>query len=257
MKGDWHALWINPDDSRNILGGYDYGYAMTHDGGLHWYHADELPLAQLYAVGYDMEYPYNVYGDLQDFGTWKGPSTNKGDVPIRLEDWSQVGTADGFYCQVDPNDSRWLYIETQNGGILRFDQKEGIKKSLRPEENPGFRFNFDSPILISPHNNAMVYQGANVLLRSRNRGDCWEVISPDLSNVDKKLRRRKEEGTIVTLSESPAQQGVIWAGTDEGNLWLSKNDGKDWTKLNKIDRLLPETNKEGIGLIDSDRRSAI
>ena len=231
--GDWHALWINPDDSRNILGGYDYGFALTHDGGLHWYHADELPLAQLYAIGYDMEYPYHVYGGMQDFGTWKGPSTNKGDVPIRLEDWSQVGTADGFYCQVDPNDSRWLYIETQYGGILRFDQKEGKKKSLRYQGSPSVRFNFSSPILISPHNSQVVYHGANVLLRSRHRGDGWEVISPELSNVGKKVRTRRERGTIVTIAESPAQQGVLWAGTDDGNLWLSKNDGKNWAKLNE------------------------
>ena len=230
--GDWHALWINPDDRRNFLGGYDYGFAMTHDGGLHWYHADELPLAQLYAIGYDMDYPYHVYGGMQDFGTWKGPSTNKGDVPIRFEDWSHVGTADGLYCQVDPNDSRWLYIETQDGGIVRFDQKDGIKKSLRYEGKPGLRFNFNSPILISPHNSQIVYHGANMLLRSRYRGESWETISPDLSNVDKKARTRKERGTIVTISESPAEQGVIWAGTDDGNLWLSKNEGKDWTRLN-------------------------
>jgi photosystem II stability/assembly factor-like uncharacterized protein len=230
--GDWHALWINPEDSNNILGGYDYGFAMTHDGGLHWYHADELPLAQFYAIGYDMDYPYNVYGGMQDFGTWKGPSTNKGDVPIRFEDWSQVGTADGFYCQVDPNDSRWLFIETQGGGFLRFDQKEGTKKRLRYGGNPDVRFNFNSPILISPHNSKVVYHGANMLLRSKYRGENWEEISPDLSNAKKGERTRREEGTIVTISESPAQQGVLWAGTDDGNLWITKDNGKNWKKLN-------------------------
>jgi photosystem II stability/assembly factor-like uncharacterized protein len=230
--GDWHALWINPGNSNNILGGYDYGFAMTHDGGLHWYHADELPLAQLYAVGYDLDYPYNVYGGMQDFGTWKGPSTNKGDVPIRFEDWSQVGTADGFYCQPDPSDSRWLYLETQYGGILRFDQKEGTKKTLKYEGSQDLRYNFNSPILISPHDSRVIYHGANVLLRSRYRGENWEVISPDLSNPGKKVRTRRENGTIVAISESPAQKGILWAGTDDGNIWLSTNDGKEWAKLN-------------------------
>ncbi|MFQ5677631.1 MAG: hypothetical protein ACE5G1_17210, partial [bacterium] len=176
---------------------------MTHDGGLNWYHADELPLAQLYVIGVDMDFPYNVYGGMQDFGTWKGPSTNKGRFPIRLEDWSHVGTADGFYCQVDPTDSRWLYIETQNGGFVRFDQKEGTKKRLRYRGKPEVRFNFNSPILISPHNSKVIYHGANMLLRSQYRGENWEEISPDLSNSDRKDRTRRERGTIVTIAESP------------------------------------------------------
>lgn len=230
--GDWHALWINPENSNNILAGYDYGFAMTHDGGQHWYHADELPLAQLYAICVDMDYPYHVYGGMQDFGTWKGPSTNKGYVPIRFEDWSQVGTADGLSCQVDPTDSRWLYLETQNGGLVRFDQKEGIKKRIRYKGDPQLRFNFNSPVLISPHNSQVIYHGANVLLRSDCRGECWQVISPDLSSPEKKHLSRREKGTITTIAESPFKQGVLWAGTDDGNLWLSLDNGGHWEKLN-------------------------
>jgi len=233
--GDWHALWINPANSNNILAGYDYGFAMTHDGGQHWYHADELPLAQLYAICVDMDYPYHVYGGMQDFGTWKGPSTNKGYIPIRFEDWSQVGTADGLSCQVDPNDSRWLYLETQNGGLVRFDQKEGIKKRIRYRGDPNLRFNFHAPVLISPHNSQVIYHGANVLLRSDYRGEGWEVISPDLSNPQRKQRARRERGTITTIAESPIKQGVLWVGTDDGNLWISLDNGSHWQKLN--DRL--------------------
>jgi photosystem II stability/assembly factor-like uncharacterized protein len=231
--GDHHALWINPDNSLNILSGYDYGFAMTHDGGKNWYHADELPLAQFYAIGVDMDYPYNVYGGMQDFGTWKGPNTNKGYIPIRFEDWSQVGTADGFYCQVDPNDSRWLYIETQNGGILRFDQVEGTKKRLR-YRGEKVRFNFNSPILISPHNSKVIYHGANMLLRSTYRGENWEEISPDLAKPAKspEERTRRERGTITTVAESPVKQGVLWAGTDDGNLWTSRDSGVNWIPLN-------------------------
>jgi len=231
--GDWHALWINPENSNNILAGYDYGFAMTHDDGLHWYHADELPLAQLYAICVDMEYPYNVYGGMQDFGTWKGPSTNKGYVPIRFEDWSQVGTADGLSCQADPTDSRWLYVETQYGGIVRFDQKEGTKKRLRYRGNSNVRFNFNAPILISPHNSKVIYHGANVLLRSMHRGECWQEISPDLSNPERKHRPRREVGAITTIAESPVEQGILWAGTDDGNLWISKDNGANWKKLNE------------------------
>jgi len=234
--GDHHALWINPNNSLNILSGYDYGFAMTHDGGENWYHADELPLAQFYAIGVDMDYPYNVYGGMQDFGTWKGPNTNKGYIPIRFEDWSQVGTADGFYCQVDPTDSRWLYIETQNGGFLRFDQQEGTKKRLRYRGNSKVRFNFNSPILISPHNSKTLYHGANMLLRSKYRGENWEEISPDLSKPAKSQeeRTRRERGTITTIAESPVRQGVLWAGTDDGNLWISREAGENWALLNEF-----------------------
>ena len=229
--GDWHAFWIDPENSNHMLGGYDYGFAMTYDGGESWYHADELPLAQLYAIGVDNDYPYNVYGGTQDFGTWKGPSLHKGGYPIRFEYWAHVGTHDGSYTQPDPTDSRWLYYEQQWGEFTRFDQEDGTKKRLKYAANPDVRFNFNAPILVSPHNSAVIYHGANMLLRSANRGEIWDEISPDLSNYDGEETIRGDH-TITTVDQSPVDADVIWVGTDDGNLQRTRDGGRTWIKLN-------------------------
>ena len=233
--GDNHVLWINPENSRHILMGYDYGMAITFDSGENWYHPDELPMAQLYAIGVDMDYPYNVYGGMQDFGSWKGPSTKKGRFPIRFEDWEHVQGGDGFYNQVDPINSRWLYSESQFGGLSRIDQKTGKRKNISMEDKPGIRFNWNAPFLLSPHSPNVIYHGANMVLRSSNQGESWEKLSPDLTTNDP--RKLKGVGavqfcTITTLDESPIEQGILWVGTDDGNVHLTKNGGKNWAKLN-------------------------
>jgi len=233
--GDNHVLWIDPDDSSHMLLGYDYGMAITYDSGANWYHPDELPMAQLYAVGVDMDYPYNVYGGMQDFGCWKGPSTKKGRFPIRFEDWEHVKGGDGFYNRIDPTNSRWLYSESQFGDLSRIDQKTGKRHSISMEGKPGLRFNWNAPFLISPHNSNVLYQGVNKVLRSSFRGEAWEEISPDLTTNDKtKLKGvgAVQYCTITTLDESPVQEGIIWVGTDDGNVCLTTDSGKTWTKLN-------------------------
>lgn len=233
--GDNHVLWINPENSRHILMGYDYGMAITFDSGENWYHPDELPMAQLYAIGVDMDYPYNVYGGMQDFGSWKGPSTKKGRFPIRFEDWEHVQGGDGFYNQVDPTNSRWLYSESQFGDLSRIDQKTGKRKNISMEGKPGIRFNWNAPFLLSPHNPNVIYHGANMVLRSSNRGESWEKISPDLTiNDPKKMKGvgAVQYCTITTLDESPIEQGILWVGTDDGNVHLTKDGGKNWAKLN-------------------------
>jgi len=232
--GDNHALWIDPADSRHMLLGYDYGMAITYDSGRNWYHPDELSMAQLYAIGVDMDYPYNVYGGMQDFGSWKGPSTKKGRFPIRFEDWEHMQGGDGFYNQVDPRNSRWLYAESQFGGLARIDQKTGTRRRIQYRK-PGIRFNWNAPFLLSPHNPDVLYHGANKVLRSSFRGEHWEEISPDLTtNESTKLDGVGAVGycTITTLDESPLQAGAIWAGTDDGNVWLTKDAGKTWNRLN-------------------------
>jgi photosystem II stability/assembly factor-like uncharacterized protein len=232
--GDNHALWINPEDSSHMLLGYDYGMAVTYDRGKNWYHPDELPLAQLYEIGVDMAYPYNVYGGMQDFGTWKGPSTKKGRFPIRFEDWEHMLGGDGYYCQVDAASNRWLYAESQNGSLSIIDMKTGRRKNIRYRGDRDVRFNFSAPIQISPHNSNVIYHGANVVLRSSNRGESWEKISPDLTTNNSELRSVGPLAycTITTLAESPVQQGVLWVGTDDGNIQLTKDGGKNWEKLN-------------------------
>jgi len=233
--GDPHALWIDPKDSNHMLFGYDYGMAVTYDRGRAWYHPDMLPLAQLYEIGVDMDYPYNVYGGMQDFGTWKGPSTKKGRFPIRLEDWNHILGGDGYYCQVDPTNSRWVYVESQNGELMRIDQKTGQRRRIRYIGRSDLRFNFSTPILISPHNSDVIYHAAQYLLRSSFRGESWEVVSPDLTTNNPDLRDVGPLAycTITTIDESPVQQGVIWVGTDDGNVQLTTDGGETWTLLNE------------------------
>jgi photosystem II stability/assembly factor-like uncharacterized protein len=235
--GDNHALWINPFDSDHLILGHDHGMGVTFDGGRNWLSPDNKPLAQFYAIGYDMDQPYNVYGGLQDNGSSRGPSTMKGGGPIPFEAWYRVGGGDGFYNVVDPTDSRWLYNESQFGSIQRMDQKTGQGRSIRytrPQGQEALRWNWSSPILVSPHNPEVIYHAANVLLRSSNRGDTWTEISPDLT---KNLPERRggsgniQYATITTIDESPVIGGVIWAGTDDGNVQVTRDGGKSWTNV--------------------------
>jgi photosystem II stability/assembly factor-like uncharacterized protein len=233
--GDNHVLWINPKDSRHMLLGYDYGFARSYDSGKNWIHFDNISMAQLYAISIDMDFPYNVYGGMQDFGTWKGPSTKKGRFPIRFEDWEHVRGGDGFYSQVDPTNNRWLYCESQFGELARNDQKTGERKPIRYKGNKDLRFNWSAPILISPHNPKLIYHGSNILLKSSNMGEKWEEISPDLTKNDSRKNGGRESRrycTITTISESHIQSGVIWVGTDDGNIQLTVDGGKNWKLLN-------------------------
>ena len=233
--GDNHALWIDPDNRDHMLLGYDYGFAMSFDSGANWQHLDNVSMAQIYAIGVDMEYPYNVYGGLQDFGSWKGPSVKKGRFPIRFEDWEHVQGGDGFYNQVDPTNGRWLYTESQFGGLSRNDQKTGVRRRIQYRGNRDLRFNWNAPLLISPHNPDVIYHGANILLKSPFRGERWEEVSPDLTKNDPSKfggHEVRQYGTLTTIDESPVEQGVLWAGTDDGNVQVSRDGGETWTLLN-------------------------
>ena len=196
----------------------------------------DWPRAQFYAIGVDMDEPYNIYGGTQDTGSFKIPS-NSVYGTITRNDWAVVGGGDGMYNQVDPNDSRWLYNDYQMGAIQRFDQKLGVGTSIRPrrgENDPPYRFNWTAPIHISPHNSQIIYLGAEVLLRSLNRGDDWQEISPDLTTNDpKKLEGNIEFCNITTIAESPLAPGIIWVGTDDGKVQLTKDGGGIWTDLTK------------------------
>lgn len=232
---DHHALWIDPENSEHMILGNDGGLYVTYDRGKSWDFYDNLPLGQCYALGVDMEDPYCVYTGLQDNGSWKGPSNSLGRQ-ITLDDWQSVGGGDGFYNKVDPNDSRWLYNESQFGNIQRVDQKLGVTKNIRPQQRTDkpFRFNWSSPIFISPHNSQIIYFGGNVLFRSLDRGDNWQEVSPDLTtNNPQKIAGRGniQYCTITTISESPLTAGVIWVGTDDGKIHLTKDGGANWIDL--------------------------
>ncbi|MCX6545251.1 MAG: hypothetical protein NTV05_12685 [Acidobacteria bacterium] len=241
--GDNHAMWIDPANSNHMLLGYDHGMGITYDGGKNWYHPDELPLAQFYQVGFDYQMPYNVAGGLQDNGSVRGPSTKRSGGRIVFEDWQTVGGGDGMYNVTDAN-NRFLYNESQQGSISRVDLYTGESKGIRYADNT-LRYAWTAPILLSPHDPATVYHGANVLLKSTNRGDTWTVVSPDLSNNDKtKLivppppavgkggDGNIQYQTITSIDESALVRDLLYVGTDDGNVWVSKDGGKNWTKLN-------------------------
>jgi len=234
--GDDHALWINPENSNHALLGYDHGMGVTFDGGKNWYHPDFMSLAQFYAVGYDMSYPYNVAGGLQDNGSHLGPSTSRRG-PIRLEDWRSVGGGDGMYNVFDLKTNRYLYNESQFGPLSRVDLKTGERKSIAYRRvDPEMRWNWNAPILVSPHNSDVIYHAGNKLVKSPFRGESWEVVSPDLTTNDPKKLTTGKGGdgniqycTITTIDESPLTEGLLWVGTDDGVVQVTKDGGKNWT----------------------------
>jgi len=231
--GDWRCMWIDPQDSKRLIFGSDGGVNISYDRGLTCHHAYNLPLTEFYAIGVDMEDPYNIYGGLQDHDSWKGPS-NGWAGEISLADWVTVGGGDGMYNCVDPTDSRWLFNNREMGTTWRFDQKNGVQTLITPRRPAGsavLRFNWTAPIALSTHNPAVVYTGAQVVFRSEDRGDHWKEISPDLTtNEDAK---QHGEGfitfcTLTTLAESPVQAGVIWTGSDDGKVQVTKDGGATW-----------------------------
>lgn len=236
--GDDHALWIDPENSNHMILGYDHGMGVTWDGGQNWDHPDNLPLAQFYSVGYDMSYPYRVAGGLQDNGSHMGPSTNPSGRPIRFEEWLNVGGGDGMYNEFETCTNRYLFNESQFGPLSRLDLWTGERKSIRYSD-PDLRYNWNAPILVSPHDCDVVFHASNKLLRSPNMGESWEVISGDLTKADPATLVNGKGGdgniqyaTISTIAESTLQAGLIWVGTDDGNVQVTRDGGENWTLVN-------------------------
>jgi photosystem II stability/assembly factor-like uncharacterized protein len=224
---DYHAFWIDPRDSDHLILGCDGGLYFSYDRGTTWEHIDNLPLAQFYAVAADMRKPYWVYGGLQDNGTWGGPSATHNNGGIANYDWLRLFGGDGFYCQVDPADYNTIYLEMQYGGLSRVNlAKGGEVKSIRPQAREGgARYNWCSPMLLSPHNAHTIYYGGNRVYKSIDRGDHWQTISPDLT--------RGQTGTLTVLAESPITAGRLWAGSDDGKIHYSKDGGSTWLDLSQ------------------------
>jgi photosystem II stability/assembly factor-like uncharacterized protein len=245
VHGDHHALWINPKDTTQMLLGTDGGLYESRDRAQHFRHVDVLPVSQFYHVAYDMDQPYNVYGGLQDNGSWMAPSTATGGVANRH--WRNLGGGDGFAVVPDPADSDFIYLESQGGRIVRVRRSTGENREISPYAQEGegkLRFNWNTPIVASPTQKGVVYLGAQVLFRSDNRGDSWTRISPDLTTNDQSHQKQLESGglsidnssaenytTIITISESPKNPSVIWVGTDDGNLQVTRDGGKTWTNV--------------------------
>jgi len=235
--GDFRTLWIDSQNSDRMMAGSDGGVCVSYDGGKTCDHLSNLPIGEVYALTVDMEEPYNLYAGLQDHESWKGPS-NGWSGSVGLADWFTVGIGDGMYNQVDPMDSRWVYNTQEFGRPGRYDQQTRTRKIIaptRPAGQPLLRFNWVAPIRLSPHDPKTLYAGAQVLLPSRDRGDHWEEISPDLTTNDPSKISPPgaaiQHCTIVTISESPVAAGVIWIGTDDGKVQVTKDAGGAWTDV--------------------------
>jgi photosystem II stability/assembly factor-like uncharacterized protein len=249
IHGDFHALWIDPWNSDHMLAGTDGGIHASYDRGRSWDYLNTVTLAQFYEVSLDDQKPYRVYGGLQDNGSWTGPSRTLYQQGIGTEDWFRVGGGDGFYCVVDPADHDVVYVESQDGNVQRLDLRTFERRVIRPEPGEGqkYRFNWNSPILVSPHDHRTIYYGGNRLFGSRDRGENWALITPDLTQnaerdamtifgkTAKDMLSRNDGvvsfGTITALAESPLRPGILWVGTDDGNLQVSKDGGATWSNL--------------------------
>jgi photosystem II stability/assembly factor-like uncharacterized protein len=246
---DHHALWIDPKDSNHLILGNDGGLFFSKNKGTAWEAIRTLPIGQFYGVAVDMRKPYRVYGGLQDNGSWGGPSATAFADGIALNDWQRIPpSGDGFQAAADPNDLDTVYAESQYGGLMRVNLKDVGKgkdaggKSMKPKADknePAYRFNWNAPILLSPHKSTMIYYGGNYLFKSTDRGDNWEKISPDLTHGKPGVAADFGH-TITTIAESPKKAGLLYVGTDDGRLHVSKNDGKDWIDLSEKIPDLPQ-----------------
>jgi photosystem II stability/assembly factor-like uncharacterized protein len=225
IHSDQHALWIDPKDGRHQIIGTDGGFYATYDRGLSWDHHNQLALGQFYHVAVCSKKPYWVYGGLQDNGCWGLPSMSLRGVGPVNEDVISINGGDGYVCRVDPNDPDQVYAESQNGGMVRYNLKSGERVSIKPQATGGtrYRFNWNTPYILSAANSHIVYSAGNFVFKSVKKGDNPQIISPEIS--------RTKHGTATALAESPRNPDVLWAGTDDGFLWLTKNGGKDWTNL--------------------------
>jgi photosystem II stability/assembly factor-like uncharacterized protein len=234
MFGDFRAMWWDTQDEQRIMMASDGGVSVSVDGGRTADYFPNMRVGEVYAVGVDMDDPYHVYGGMQDHDSWKGP-VNGRTGRISLEDWVTVGPGDGMYNVADPTDSRWVYNTRELNQMGRMDQKTGVRTNIaptRPAGQPRLRFNWIAPIAISPHDPKTIYAGAQVLFRSVDRGDHWEEISEDLTTNDPaKIGNNVPFCTITSISESPLTAGLIWVGTDDGKVWVTKNKGGQWTEL--------------------------
>jgi photosystem II stability/assembly factor-like uncharacterized protein len=252
VHSDVHGIWIDPANSAHLIIGTDGGVATTWDTGRHWMPHYNIPLAQFYEVSYDFQKPYRICGGLQDNYSWCGPSSSTQQTGIANEDWQVVLGGDGFYSRIDPTDPNIVYAESQDGNLTRRNLRTGEARSIRPQEDndeaPRYRFQWNSPLMISPHDPKTIYYGGNHFFKSTDRGDTWVRLGDDLTTKaerDKQTIMGKAIGpdtlsrhdgvvawpTITAIAESPVRAGVLWAGTDDGNVQFSRDGGKTWRNV--------------------------
>jgi photosystem II stability/assembly factor-like uncharacterized protein len=285
---DFHAVWIDPADSNHMLLGSDGGITWSWDAGKTWEFVNTIAIGQFYEVAYDFQKPYRISGGLQDNGSWIGPSISLlkwgqwAPAGSTNSDWFEVDGSDGYYTVIDPVDPNTVYAETPDGNPLRRDLRTNEAKAIRPREAPGdprYRFYWDTPIVISTFDHRTIYYGAQYLFRSTDRGDSWAKISPDLtSNVnqhslptmgklpDAKMISRQDGvwnwPTITSIAESSLNPSVLWVGTDDGNIQVTRDLGKTWQnvtaklpglpKMTCVARIIASRHAEGTAYVVLD-----
>ena len=258
---DHQSLWIDPANPDRLIDGNDGGVVLSYDRGRTWRYLNQVPLGQFYQIGADMRDPYYVCGGLQDNGVWCGPNETRQTVGLLNDDWQIIHFGDGYYTQIDPTDWTKIYTNAHYGNIVRVDVNTYEKQSIQPypvllrgaaaDDHP-YRFNWNSPIHMSPHDPNVVYFGSNVLFRTDDGGYSWTEISPDLTTNDpaKQLSSggaittdntsAEYHTTIYTIAESPVEAGVIWVGTDDGYIQVTSDGGQTWTNVTENLPGLPE-----------------
>jgi photosystem II stability/assembly factor-like uncharacterized protein len=243
--GDFHDVWIDPANTNHVITGDDGGVWYSYDGGNRWWKGENLPVSQFYHVSVDMDRPYHVYGGLQDNSSWVGDSTYPGGITNSR--WENIYGGDGFWVFADTADPDYMYAEYQGGEISRINRKTLESRNIKPlpqYKEGKLRYNWNTPIHLSPTEKGTIYIGSQFLFRSRDHGQTWERISPDLTTKDPAKQKQEESGgitvdnssaemhtTIFSISESPKDSNLIWVGTDDGNLQLTRDGGKTWKNL--------------------------
>jgi len=244
MHGDVHCVWIDPTNPQTVFSGDDGGMWYSYNSGSKWWKGDNLPVSQFYHVSVDDQDPYRVYGGLQDNSAWVGDSQYPGGITNSR--WENMFNGDGFFCFPDPSDPDYLYAEYQGGYIGRVNRYTHEQRDIQPKPNykEKLRWNWNTPMALSPNEKGTLYIGAQFLFRSRDHGQTWERISPDLTTNDPEKEKQEQSGgitvdnsaaemhtTIYSISESPKDKNVIWAGTDDGNLQLTRDGAKSWNNV--------------------------
>ncbi len=253
---DHHAWWIHPEDGSFIIDGNDGGLNISRDAGASWRFVGNIPVGQFYHVNVDNEYPYNVYGGMQDNGSWRGPAYVWKTQGIRNSYWQEIAFGDGFDVVPDQDNSRYGYAMSQQGNVSRYDWKTGNNYGVKPNHpNPDvfLRFNWNAAIGQDPFDTSTVYFGSQFVHKSRDKGLTWEVISPDLTTNDPEKQKQSESGgitldatgaenhcTLLVIEPSPLQKDLLWIGSDDGRVHITKDGGENWTELTKNIKQLPK-----------------